>query len=86
MTLYRVKLGCKVTFMKYFASVVSLIFTPKTLIWNKTRFLVSNSLNFTEFVQNELAKSVSKNFTISPFCTQFTIAYCKNFKSLQLKN
>ena len=34
MTLNRVKLGDAVTFMKYFASVVSLIFLPKTLIWN----------------------------------------------------
>ena len=29
-----VKLGRAVTFMKYLATVVSLIFLPKTLIWN----------------------------------------------------
>ena len=34
MTLNRVKLGRAVTFMKYLASVVSLIFLPITLIWN----------------------------------------------------
>ena len=35
MTLNSVKLGRAVTFMKYHASVVSLIFLAKTLIWNK---------------------------------------------------
>ena len=34
MSFNRVKLGLAVTFMKYPASVVSLIFPPKTLIWN----------------------------------------------------
>ena len=38
MTLNRVKLWRAVTFMKYRASVVSLIFLPKTLIWNKITF------------------------------------------------
>ena len=37
MTVNRVKLGRAVTFMKYLARVVSLIFLPKTAIWNKTR-------------------------------------------------
>ena len=35
MILNRVKLGRAVTFIKYLASVVSLTFQPKTLIWNK---------------------------------------------------
>ena len=35
MTLYRVKLGHAVSFMKYLASVVSLIVLPKTLAWNR---------------------------------------------------
>ena len=52
MTLNGVKLGRAVIFMKYFASVVSLIFVPKTLIWNKITFPVSNSLNFGELVEN----------------------------------
>ena len=51
--------SCKCTFMKYLASVVSLIF-PKTLIWNKITFPASNSLNFEEMVENELMKSISK--------------------------
>ena len=34
MTLNRAKLGRAVTFMKYLASVVSLIFLAETLIWN----------------------------------------------------
>ena len=35
MSLNRVKLGHAVTFIKYVASVVSLIFLVLTLIWNK---------------------------------------------------
>ena len=38
MTLNRVKLGRAVTFVKYLASVVSLIFLTLTLIWNKITF------------------------------------------------
>ena len=38
MTLNRVKLGRAVTFMKYVAVVVSLIFLVLTLIWNKITF------------------------------------------------
>ena len=54
MTFNRIKLGRAVTFMKYLDSVVSLIFLPKTLIWNKITFPASNSLNFAELVENEL--------------------------------
>ena len=39
MTLNRVKLGRAVTFIKYLASVVSLIFLALNLIWNKIMFL-----------------------------------------------
>ena len=60
MTLNRVKLGRAVTFMKYLASVVPLIFLPKTLFWNKITFSASNLLNFAELVENELMKSISK--------------------------
>ena len=35
----RVKLGRAVTFIKYLASAVSLIFLVLTLIWNKVTFL-----------------------------------------------
>ena len=55
-----VKQGRAVTFMKYLTSVVSLIFLPKTLIWNKTTFPASNSLNLAELVVNELMKSIYK--------------------------
>ena len=61
MTLNRVKLGRAVTFMKYLASVVSLIFLPKTLIWNKITIPTLNSLNFGQLVENELMKNISKN-------------------------
>ena len=60
MTLNHVKLERAVTFMKYLASVVSLIFLPKTLIWNKTTFSTSNLLNFAEMVEKELMKNISK--------------------------
>ena len=60
MTLNRVKLGRAVTFMKYFGSVVSLIFLSKTLVWNKITFPPSNLLNLAELVENELKNSISK--------------------------
>ena len=54
MTLNLVKLGHAVTFMKYHAGIVSLIFLKKTLIWNKITFQASNLLNFAELLENEL--------------------------------
>ena len=60
MTLNRVKLGRAVTFMKYLASVVSLIFLAKTLIWNKITFPASNLQNFAELVENEPLRSIYK--------------------------
>ena len=60
MTPHRVKLGCADTFMKYLASIVSLIFLQKTLIWNKFKCLALNSINFAELVENELIKSISE--------------------------
>ena len=53
MTLNCVKLGRAVTFMKYLASIVFLIFLAKALIWNKMTFPVSNSLNLADLVVNE---------------------------------
>ena len=38
MSLNRVKLGREVTFIKYIAGVVSLIFLALPLIWNKITF------------------------------------------------
>ena len=60
MTLNRVTLGDAVTFMIYLASVVSLIFLPKTLICYKVRFLLSNSLNLVELVVIELTRNVCR--------------------------
>ena len=85
MTLDRVKLRRAITFMKYFASAISLIFLPKTLIWNKS-LPASNLLNFAELVKNELLKSITKKITNIPFSIQFIAAYFKDFKSLKLKN
>ena len=56
MTLNRVTLGRAVTFMRYLAKVVSLIFLPKTLNQNIITFPASNSLNLAELVVNELMK------------------------------
>ena len=67
MTLNDVKLWRAVTFMKYLPSAVSQTFLPKTLIWNKIKFWLSNSLNLAELVVNELTKSISKKITNVPF-------------------
>ena len=82
MTLNRVKLGRAVTFMKHLAIVASLIFLPKTLIWNKIKFAASKSLSFAELVENELMKSFSKKIFNIFFSVQFIDAYCKDFKGL----
>ena len=60
MALNRVKLGRVVTFMKYLASEASLIFLPETLIWNKSTFPASNSLDLAELVVIELTRNISK--------------------------
>ena len=60
MTLNRVKLWPGVTFMKYFASVISLVFLPETLIWNKTTFSASSSVNLAELVVNNPMKCIYK--------------------------
>ena len=60
MRLNSVKLGRAVTFMKYLASMVSLIFLAKTLIWNKITFSASNFLHLAELVTNEPIKSIYK--------------------------
>ena len=60
MTLNSAKLGRAVTFMKYLASVVSLIYLTKTLTWNKIAFQASYSMNLAELVVNEPTKSIYK--------------------------
>ena len=60
MTLNRVKLEGTVTFMKYLAGVVSLIFLRKILISNKITFRLSDSLNLAGLLVNDLKKSISK--------------------------
>ena len=82
MTLNRVKLGRAVIFMKYLANVVSLIFLPKNLIWNKVTFLASNSLNFAELMLNESMKSTYKKIYQYSFSIRFITALRKNFKCL----
>ena len=74
MTLNCVKLGRAVTFMKHLASVVSLIFLAKTLIWNKITFPASNLLNFAELVENEPLKSIYKK--IYQYSYFYSIYHC----------
>ena len=61
MILNCVNLERAVTFLKYLASVVSLIFLAKTLIWNEITFPTSNLLNFAELVEGESLKSIYEN-------------------------
>ena len=68
MTLNCVELGCVVTFIKYLASVASLIFLPKTLIWNKIMFPASYSLNLVEMVENELKNIYQYSFFFPIYC------------------
>ena len=74
MILNRVKLERAVIFMKYITRVVSLIFLPKTLIWNKIMFPVPTSLNLVELVENKLIRSISKKITTIPFSIRFISA------------
>ena len=64
MALNHLNQGRAVRFMKFLASVVSLIFLPKTLFWiKKIAFLAAKLLNLAKLVANELMTSISKNFT-----------------------
>ena len=67
-----------------FGCAVTLIFLPKTFIWNKTTFRPSNSLNLAELVANELMKSILKK---NHFSIRFVAACCEDFrKSTSLTN
>ena len=75
-------LGHAVTFMKFFASVVYLIFLPKILIWNKITFPASHSLNVPELVVNELTINIFKKFYPVSFYIQFFTVYCEDFRNI----
>ena len=72
MTVNRLKLGRAVTFMIYRASVVSLIFLAKTLIWNKINFPTLNLMNLAELVENEPMKSIYQKLCQNSF---FSLIY-----------
>ena len=74
MTLNCIKLGRAVTFMKYLAGVVSLIFLAKTLIWNKFTFPASNLLNFAELVESFPKRVSPKKFINIPISIRFITA------------
>ena len=69
MTPTRIKLRPAVTFMKYLASVTSLLFIPKILIWNKITFRLTNSLNLAEPEVNELTKTIPPKKTTTTTTT-----------------
>ena len=60
MTFNYVKLGRAVILMKHLASIVSLIFRAKTLIYNNITFPESNLSYHAEPVKNEPASSIYK--------------------------
>ena len=60
MILYSEKLECAITFIKYIAGAVPLIFPPKTLIRNKIVLPASNLLKVLELLKNEQVKNLSK--------------------------
>ena len=74
MTLNCEKVGRIDPFMKYLASVVSLIFLAKTLIWNKITFAASNLLNLAELVVNEHVENVYKKIAKISFSIRFITA------------
>ena len=72
--------------MKYLARVVSLVFLPKTLIWNKITFPASNPLNLAESAVNELIKSISKKIYQLSFCYPTYHRLIKRFQELETKD
>ena len=50
MAINHLTLGCTVTFMKYRASVISLIFLQKTLTWSETTFPADGKLAYEEYL------------------------------------
>ena len=82
MTLNGLKLGRAVTFMKYLASVTSLIFLLKTLIWNKIMFPASNMLNFAELMKYEVIRSTSKkNLSVFLFLSDLLLLLVKTLRA-----
>ena len=78
MIVNRLKLGCTITFTKYLASVVSLIFLAKTLIWNKMNFPTLNLMNLAKLVENEPMKSIyQKNLPKSLFLFDLSLLNVK---------
>ena len=77
MALNRVKLGRAVTFMKYLASLVSLIFLAKNLIWNKITSPTSNLLNLAELLVNEPMRRNYKKLPILFFLFDLSLLNVK---------
>ena len=74
MILNHVKLGPAVTFTKYRTMVISLIFLPKIIIWNKMAFPPRNLLKLAELEVNELKITFSRN--INQYLFLQPIHYC----------
>ena len=83
MTLNRGKLGRAVTFMNYLARVVSLIFQPKTSIWNKTHI---SSIKFAKFCRTDgkwvYDEYLQKNLPIFLFLSNLSLLIVKKLRAL----
>ena len=60
---------------------------PKTLIWNKIGFRLSNSLNLAKLLVNEFTKSISqKKLPIFLFLSDLSLLIVKFSEAYKLKN
>lgn len=85
MALNHVKLELAFTFMADLASVVSLTFLPKFLLWSKITFSTSNSLNSTELLVNELMKNIYKKVYQYSFFYPMYHCFMERFQDLTTK-
>ena len=81
MSLNHVKLGRAVTFIKYLASVVSLIFLALTLIWNEITFSAQNTLNLAQLVVYKPINSIYKKTPIFLFLFNLSLLNVKTSKA-----
>ena len=77
MAFNRLKLERAVTFMKYFACVLSLIFQPKSWFWNKITFLASNLLRFAASQKRADEEHLQKNLPIFHFLSNLLLFIVK---------
>ena len=81
MSLNHVKLGRRVTFIKYLASEVPLIFLALTLIWNEITLSAQNTLNLAQLVVNKPINSIYKKKPIFLFLFNLSLLNVKTSKA-----